>query len=65
MRMTDDDIRIHSRFNWAMFDQERKLPAYNMTVADYSLNLTFNTCTRSPYVDNRLLAWWKAETMEH
>jgi hypothetical protein len=65
--MTDIDIMIHSRSDFAAFDQERKLPSNMARIADNALNLTFVQCLKmngARYIDNRLLAWWQAETME-
>lgn len=38
MKMTDEDIAIMSRFDWAPFDSERKLPTEKMALHEFALS---------------------------
>ena len=40
-RLTPEDIAIHNRLGWAMWDQEARQPANSHRLREYSITTTF------------------------
>ena len=63
MRMTDEDICIHSRFDWKMYDQEKKTHPNLREMEDFSAMRSFAFIGGATSIRgfHDILAGWKDE----